>query len=104
MDRKVFPEASVGAFFNENFLNVKLDVEKGYGPDVAMQYNVQVIPTFLFVNGDGLLVHTGMGYLQPDDLISLGEAALDPEQNIVGLTKRNMNRVIGIRNFSTGIL
>ncbi|MBR9920006.1 MAG: DUF255 domain-containing protein [Bacteroidetes bacterium] len=88
MDQEVFPLASVGNFYNENFINVKLNVEKGDGPEVAARYGVQVIPTYLFIDGNGDLVHSGLGYQYEDDLIYLGEVALDPSRNIGGMRKR----------------
>ena len=35
-----FPDKAVGEFFNENFINIALDMEKGDGPAVARQYQV----------------------------------------------------------------
>ncbi|MCB0704820.1 MAG: thioredoxin family protein [Saprospiraceae bacterium] len=88
MSKEVFILPTVGAFFNEHFINVKLNVEKGDGPNVASHYGVQVIPTYLFVNGDGDLIHSGLGYLYEEDLLELGAVALDPSRNIGGLRTR----------------
>ncbi len=33
MEQQVFPSKKVGKFYNEHFINVKMDMEKGEGPD-----------------------------------------------------------------------
>jgi len=43
MDKNVFPTAEAGEYFNKNFVNAKIDMEKGEGLDIAKKYSVQVI-------------------------------------------------------------
>ena len=62
MAAEVFTEPEVGRFYNENFINVKIDMEKGEGIELARQYDVYAYPTLLFINGEGELVHRGLGY------------------------------------------
>ncbi len=77
MARETFTDASVGTFFNKNFLCVKLDLEDGGdGTDMASKYSIRSIPTLLFFNPKGQLVHRAMGYQDPDGLIELGGEAL----------------------------
>lgn len=65
MDKTVFPLASVGESYNETFINVKLDAEKGAGPTLARQYEVHVYPTFLYLDADGKLLYRAVGYFAP---------------------------------------
>ena len=88
MDANVFVDSEVGEFYNTNFINAKIDMEKGEGPDIAETYNVRAYPTFLFVNGDGELVHKGVGGREPDRFIALGEAASDPDLQLMSLQKQ----------------
>ena len=88
MSAQVFPDTKVGEFYNANFINAKIDMEKGEGIDLAKKYNVRAYPTFLFVNGDGELVHRGVGFRPSEAFINLGEAASDPDLQLLGLTKR----------------
>lgn len=76
MAKSVFPEQSVGAFFNQHFVNVKMDMEKGEGRQLAQTYQVRAYPTLLFVDGDGKVVHKALGARQVADFIELGKAAL----------------------------
>ncbi|MDP4820289.1 MAG: thioredoxin family protein [Saprospiraceae bacterium] len=76
MDENVFTDAKVGAFFNDNFVNVKMDMEKGEGLKLRAKYSVRAYPTLLFVAGDGTLVESVVGYRGPEDLIVAAEAAI----------------------------
>ncbi len=85
MSREVFPDPAVGEFYNANFVNVKMDMEKGEGIEVGSTYGVAAYPTLLFINGDGELVHKGLGYHQKSEFLELGEAASDPSSQLVSL-------------------
>lgn len=76
MSYNIFPMKEVGAYYNANFINYKYDMEKGTGPGFANKYKVSAYPTFLFIDGDGNVVHRAVGGRQADALIALGEEAL----------------------------
>ena len=88
MSKDVFTEASVGAFYNENFINAKIDMEAGEGLELAERYEVRAYPTLLFIDGDGELVHRGVGYQSAEQFVSLGEIALDPSRRLSSLAAR----------------
>ena len=76
MAKNVFTVESVGNFFNENFINLKLDMEKEDGISFGHKYPVKAYPTLQFIDGDGKVIKKVQGGQQPEGLISLGEAAL----------------------------
>lgn len=88
MASQVFPLKEVGTFFNQNFINSKIDMEKGEGVDLAQQYNVTAYPTYLFINGNGELVHKGIGYLPAEEFITVAKNALNPETQYYTLKKK----------------
>ena len=88
MSKDVFTHAEVSSFYNENFINAKIDMEKGEGPALATNYKVRAYPTLLFIDGDGELVHQAIGYHNPKQFYQLGETALNPEQRLSSLSKR----------------
>jgi thiol-disulfide isomerase/thioredoxin len=88
MAKETFTNADAADFFNKNFVNVKMDMEKGEGIQLAEQYNVRAYPTLLFIDGDGKVAHLGLGYHDPARFIALGQTALDPARTIVSLDKR----------------
>jgi thiol:disulfide interchange protein len=53
MDRTTFKDEEVGKVFNKNFINLKIDMEKGEGPAIARKYQVRAYPTMMLINGDG---------------------------------------------------
>lgn len=73
MDRQVYNLEEVGSFYNENFVNVKLDAEKGGGPEIMENYEIGGYPAYLFVQGDGGLFESSGGYQEGEEFLSLGE-------------------------------
>lgn len=76
MAKNVFTQESVGVFFNEHFINIKLDMEKEDGVSFGHKYPVKAYPTLHFIDGDGKVIKKIQGGQQADGLISLGESAL----------------------------
>lgn len=76
MAANVFPLEEVGNYYNNNFINVKMDMEKGEGRQLSQEYNVRAYPTLLFIDGDGKVVHSSKGGKPAEQFISLGKAAL----------------------------
>ena len=75
MAAKVFPQEEVGKVYNEKFINAKFDMEKGEGPGLAKRYSVMAYPTYLFVDGNGDIVHKGIGYIPQEEFLALADAA-----------------------------
>ena len=88
MTKQVFPQSKVGDFFNKHFINVKMDMEKGEGVDLAKQYSVNVYPSLLFLAEDGTLIHRSAGFHDVSQFIELGETALDPSRRLSALDDR----------------
>ncbi len=79
MDKNVFPTAEAGEFFNKNFVNAKIDMEKGEGLEIAKTYTIQAYPTYIYADGDGNLVHRVVGSMPTDQFIAASADALKPE-------------------------
>ncbi|MBL7840378.1 MAG: thioredoxin family protein [Cyclobacteriaceae bacterium] len=88
MDKNVFPTAEAGEYFNKNFVNAKIDMEKGEGLDIAKKYNVQAYPTYLYVDGDGNLVHRVVGSMETPKFIAASSNALDPNKQYGTLLRK----------------
>ena len=46
MTSNVFPQEAVGDYFNPNFVCLKIDMEKGEGPELVKRYGIRAFPTF----------------------------------------------------------
>lgn len=91
MSKNVFTDAEVGSYYNDKFINVKIDMEKGEGIDLAKRYEVKAYPTLLFIDGNGDLVHLSRGSRPVEDFVDLGHAANDPNRQYVTMEKRFEN-------------
>lgn len=74
--KNIFTKDSVADFYNKHFVCVKIDMEKGEGPELSKRYEVGAFPTLLYVAASGKLIHCVTGYMQPNELIGHGEKAL----------------------------
>jgi thiol:disulfide interchange protein len=71
-----FKNKKAAEFYNKNFINVAIDMEKGVGPQLAAQWQMQAYPTLIIFNSKGQPVLGTVGYIKAPDLIRFGEAAL----------------------------
>ncbi len=76
LSNTTFKDKSVGEFFNKNFINIKVDMEKGEGPQLAMKYGVRAYPTLLFIDKNGKQVHSVLGLIPAEVLLKEGRVAL----------------------------
>ncbi len=77
MAANTFPDEEVGKFYNERFINYKLDMEKGEGPALKMKYRVTHYPTYLFLDSQGNLKYRKVGYMVPEVFIQEGKVAVE---------------------------
>lgn len=91
MVKNVFPQKSVGDYYNSHFVNAKIDMEKGEGIELAKKYNVKAFPTYLFVDGNGEVVHRTLGYVEENDFIQFAKDAGDPNKRLIALKQKFEN-------------
>lgn len=75
--KEVFTDPEVAVFFNEKFVNVKVDMEKGEGITLKEQYKVTAYPTLNFINGKGELQHCIVGGMPAEELLKQAALALE---------------------------
>lgn len=88
MDKNVFTDPAVADFFNANFINAKIDMEKGEGVELRKKYNVQSFPTFLFVNDKGEVIHRTASKMSVAEFLEEGKMATDPKRNLSFLSQK----------------
>jgi hypothetical protein len=77
MAKYIFTNDTVAKYYNEHFVNAKIDMEKGEGINLGRKFNVQAFPSWLFLNGKGELVHRGISGMNASEMVDLGKTALD---------------------------
>jgi thiol-disulfide isomerase/thioredoxin len=76
MARDVFPQKKAGEFFNANFVNLKIDMEKEENAEFAGKYPVGSYPTLMFIDDNGKVVMKEVGAKEVDMLIETARKAL----------------------------
>lgn len=88
MEQNVFTDSQVGDMFNTNFINVKIDMEKGEGPAIQKKYRIQSFPTYLFLDGKGEVLHRSGSKMTKEEFLTLGKTGLNPNLTIGTLTAK----------------
>ena len=73
LQKEVFTQKEVGDVFNQKFINVKMDMEKGEGPALTQQYPLEAYPTLFFIDGNGKVVKKVIGYYPAAELVAIGK-------------------------------
>ena len=76
MAKNVFTDQTVGDFFNEKFVSMKIDMEKKGGIKFQQKYPVQAYTTLYFIDGKGKVVQKVKGAQTVDNFLNLGTAIL----------------------------
>lgn len=75
MDKDVFTDGRVSDFFNQSFLSLKVNAEKGEGIALAKKFNVSAYPTMIFLNGKGVEKERIVGMATATHLQKAGKKA-----------------------------
>ncbi|MCG8578632.1 MAG: thioredoxin family protein [Bacteroidales bacterium] len=86
--KNVFPQKEVGDYFNANFINLKMDMEKGEGPALLKRYEVKGFPTLLFLDAEGNVLYKRVGGSDAAGLIADARSATDPMQRMDYVKKK----------------
>jgi thioredoxin 1 len=71
-----FKDPKAAAFYNSNFVNVALDMERGTHPQLAQNWGMRAYPTLIIFNSKGKIVLNTVGYITSKDLLRFGQEAL----------------------------
>ena len=67
MDKKTFTSPAIVSYLNENFISIKVDVERER--QVAAQYNISPLPDTWFISETGEGIGNKPGYMTAKDLL-----------------------------------
>lgn len=105
--REVFPMREVGEYFNENFVCYSLQIDpadsvaRRTATTVADRYRVKALPTLLWLDGEGRLLHSSVGYVSGTELLAAAQKATDTEHNTAAVLRRWQQ---GERSLATGLV
>lgn len=75
--RTTFMDPKVGDFINQNFVPLKLDMEKGAGVRFGKEFPVVSYPTMYFIDFRGEVLSKAVGFKSPDALIEMCKSVLN---------------------------
>jgi thiol-disulfide isomerase/thioredoxin len=85
----VFVDSALGDYFNNNYVNVKFDMEKEEGPSIATRYQITAYPTLLWLDPNGSIKNKIIGGLDVKGLMDAGKKAADPIPELMsGMDKK----------------
>lgn len=85
MANTVFATEAAGNYFNENFVNIKIDMEKGEGPELAKKFQIPGYPTFIILSPDGKEIGRVIGSNELEPFIADVERARDTKNSVAYL-------------------
>ena len=106
MAATTFMEKEVGDYFNEHFVCYKLmtdpedKAERETARAVADKYHANFLPTLLWLDGDGNLMHYATGYKGVAELLAEARTAQDPAKRLGSLMQAWND---GDRSLATGM-
>jgi thioredoxin 1 len=71
-----FANKVVGNYYNEHFINLAIDIDKGDGPEIAAKYKVNRFPTLIITDDEGKQITYTVGYIMPSDFLGFGQHAV----------------------------
>lgn len=77
MAKNVFTDPDVGAFFNEKYISLKLDMEKTEGRAFSAEYPVSAYPTLFFINEKGELLKKVVGGKSAEQFLAIGKSIVE---------------------------
>ncbi|MFI5203362.1 MAG: thioredoxin family protein [Flavobacteriales bacterium] len=80
MAKNIFPNDTVGDFYNSSFICAKIDMEKGDGKNIANTYKIRSYPSFLFLDTSGKEIHRFIGSQPAIEFVENGKNAIDTEK------------------------
>jgi len=91
MEKETLSNDTVAKYFNDSFINCSYDMEIGEGPMLADQFQIKCYPTFLFIDGDGNIVHRDSKFMDVGEFMKFAEDALSPHNNFRTAEKNYQN-------------
>ncbi|MEM7106492.1 MAG: thioredoxin family protein [Bacteroidota bacterium] len=84
LEKDVFELKQVGEYFNENFISLKIDAEKGEGPDIADMFEVYGYPTLVYLDSNGNVIQKHTGMTSMSHVMSMARETVDANNNLSG--------------------
>ena len=78
LSREVFIEEELGAYMNDNFINLKINGEEGDGDYLMATFGLDAFPTMLFLSSDKQELNRIVGAVSAEEILSVSKGLIDP--------------------------
>lgn len=82
LEKDVFQLDNVANYYNENFINYKVNAEDFDGVSLAQQYEVGAYPTLIFLKQDGTLLRKHEGTTTASNFMKWGKSAVIKNKDV----------------------
>ncbi|MFU8860291.1 MAG: thioredoxin family protein [Cyclonatronaceae bacterium] len=76
MKLRTYRNRNAGEFFNEHFLSLQINGDKGEGIEIASRYGVKSFPTLVFLKPDGTLFYKTSGFHNAEELLEVAQEVI----------------------------
>lgn len=75
----VFTDKALGAYFNQNFVNVKFDMDNALGKEIHFKYDVVFVPTMMILDQNGFpVLKFESSNISPSNLLQIAKRINEP--------------------------
>lgn len=82
MHETLYMNTIITSFYNDQFINFKINAEHPEGADMAFLYQIEEFPSLLFLDPKGRVISRHAGGISGTDLMLLGENAIQSYDTI----------------------
>ncbi len=75
LQKVTFKDTKAASYFNKNFINMRIDVEKGEGVKLAKKWGISGLPTLLILDQNGHVLDSHIGYVDGNGLMEFAKDA-----------------------------
>ncbi|GAB7087864.1 thioredoxin family protein [Marinifilum fragile] len=84
----IFTLEEVGSFYNDHFINLKMDMESDEGKNLLKKYQVKAFPTLLWLDSKGRMQHRVVGGGKAKKILDAAVLAMDSTNNWNAIAQR----------------
>jgi thiol:disulfide interchange protein len=75
LQKTTFKDHKAASYYNKNFINISVDVEKGNGIGLAEKWNIEGLPTLLILDENGKTIADHVGFVDGNGLLEFAKEA-----------------------------
>ncbi|MFW5820780.1 MAG: thioredoxin family protein [Bacteroidota bacterium] len=83
LENNVYTDKALGEYYNENYINLKMDGESPFGAKMAHEYALTAYPTMYFLQPDEQIITMLVGVREANPLNSLGKTISENAERLI---------------------